>query len=415
MANGTKQETEDLPPDGSQVNNKKELNSQNSPSSDPTVFAPQPDCGNLKTKESDMDSQTQPPNQTDEEQLQEPSVKLRRLSFLESHVTELKTSGRSVYLTKDCMQMSLQPSQLDRNNEFISKAALNGPQVEPSLNECPPKVIESLVRQDQQENSNEFTNEQLKAKVSPHLQKPADSPCPDKGSSGATSMEKVPHEEERGEFCSSMPIPSPTSPPSPQDTPQDSFQRDVLCSNLEQPEGHQADSRQSCLSDYPPPDSPTSRLNPSEPSDLDSRSHRSPTSSSLVSQIEPTPTSAHKLAENTYEWQSDEVKADEASNSSDILHRSIPRESPLSVLEAKDVDAGSGPGTYGGDLEFDIPLSSFFWEEEGEEVNEESRFDTDFRAASRDDRHFVCPVALRKMMSGPAQALVRDKFSFDFC
>ncbi|XP_030251754.1 SUMO-interacting motif-containing protein 1 isoform X3 [Sparus aurata] len=356
-----------------------------------------------------MDSQTQPPNQTDEEQLQEPSVKLRRLSFLESHVTELKTSGRSVYLTKDCMQMSLQPSQLDRNNEFISKAALNGPQVEPSLNECPPKVIESLVRQDQQENSNEFTNEQLKAKVSPHLQKPADSPCPDKGSSGATSMEKVPHEEERGEFCSSMPIPSPTSPPSPQDTPQDSFQRDVLCSNLEQPEGHQADSRQSCLSDYPPPDSPTSRLNPSEPSDLDSRSHRSPTSSSLVSQIEPTPTSAHKLAENTYEWQSDEVKADEASNSSDILHRSIPRESPLSVLEAKDVDAGSGTGTYGGDLEFDIPLSSFFWEEEGEEVNEESRFDTDFRAASRDDRHFVCPVALRKMMSGPAQALIEEE------
>ncbi|XP_036932325.1 SUMO-interacting motif-containing protein 1 isoform X2 [Acanthopagrus latus] len=386
VANGTKQETDDLQPDGSQL-----------------------DCGNLKPKESDMDSQTQPLNQTDEEQLQEPSVKLRRLSFLESHVTELKTSGCSVYLTKDCMQMSLQPSQPDRNNEIISKASLNGPHVEPSLNECPPKVTESLVRQVQQENSNEFTNEQLKAKVSPHLQKPADLPCPDKGSLGATLMENVPHEEERGDICSSMPIPSPTSPPSSQDTPQDSFQRDVLCANLEQPEGHQSDSRQSCLLDHPSLNSPSTRLNPSETSDLDSRSHRSPASSSLLSQVEPTLIFAHKLPDNTYEWQSDEVKADEASDSSDILHRSIPRESPLSVLEAKEVDAGSGTGTYGGDLEFDIPLSSFFWEEEGEEVNEESRFDTDFRAASRDDRHFVCPVALRKIMSGPAQALIEEE------
>ncbi|XP_036932326.1 SUMO-interacting motif-containing protein 1 isoform X3 [Acanthopagrus latus] len=409
VANGTKQETDDLQPDGSQVRNIKELNFQKSLSSDPLVFALQLDCGNLKPKESDMDSQTQPLNQTDEEQLQEPSVKLRRLSFLESHVTELKTSGCSVYLTKDCMQMSLQPSQPDRNNEIISKASLNGPHVEPSLNECPPKVTESLVRQVQQENSNEFTNEQLKAKVSPHLQKPADLPCPDKGSLGATLMENVPHEEERGDICSSMPIPSPTSPPSSQDTPQDSFQRDVLCANLEQPEGHQSDSRQSCLLDHPSLNSPSTRLNPSETSDLDSRSHRSPASSSLLSQVEPTLIFAHKLPDNTYEWQSDEVKADEASDSSDILHRSIPRESPLSVLEAKEVDAGSGTGTYGGDLEFDIPLSSFFWEEEGEEVNEESRFDTDFRAASRDDRHFVCPVALRKIMSGPAQALIEEE------
>ncbi|XP_070769901.1 SUMO-interacting motif-containing protein 1 [Enoplosus armatus] len=44
---------------------------------------------------------------------------------------------------------------------------------------------------------------------------------------------------------------------------------------------------------------------------------------------------------------------------------------------------------------------------DGEQVNE-SRFDVDFRAASREDRHFVCPATLRKIMSGPAQSLVRD-------
>ncbi|XP_073343653.1 uncharacterized protein simc1 isoform X2 [Pagrus major] len=416
--NGAKQETEKLPPGDRQVknesidenhtSNKKDFNLQKGPLRDPPVFALQPDCGNLKPKESDMDSQTQHPNQTDEDQLQEPSVKLRRLPFLESHATELKT-GFSVYLTKDCMQMSLQPSQLDSNNEFISKTVLNGPHVEPSLNESPPKVTESLVRQDRQENSKEFTNEQLKAKISPHLQRPADSPCPDKGSSVATSTEHTPHEVGRGDFCSSMPIPSPTLPPSSQDKVQGSFQRDLLCSNLEQLELDQADSRQCHLSDHPPPHSPTTKLNPSEPSDLDSRSHRSPTPSSFMSQVEPTPTSAHKLAENTSEWQLEEVKADEASNSSDILHRSIPRESPLSVLETKDMDAGSGTGTYGGDLEFDIPLSSFFWEEESEEVNEESRFETDFRAASREDRDFVCPVALRRIMCGQAQALIDEE------
>ncbi|XP_071313215.1 uncharacterized protein simc1 isoform X2 [Trachinotus anak] len=161
------------------------------------------------------------------------------------------------------------------------------------------------------------------------------------------------------------------------------------------------------LSDRSFPPTATARLKPSELFDLDLLPHRSPASHDLKSQVDPTPTSELTPAENAPERQSDEAKAERASNSPDFLHCIIPNESALSVTKTEDVDEGSGAGTYRGDAGIDSPLS-FLWQEGSdiEEVNEESRFDIDFRAASREDRHFVCPVTLRKIMSGPGQALI---------
>lgn len=407
IENGTNQETENLPPDDSQVkkaqstnknqtSNKQDLKLQKSSSRDPTDFALQQDCGNSKPKQRRLDSQTQPQKQKVKARLHAAIVKIRRLPFLETHVAELKKSRCFVYLNKDGTQMSLHPSQPDNYSEApecisnLSRTTTsNGPHMDHSLDESSPKVVESLVRQEEQENSNEFTNTQLNANISPHLRSPADSPCSDKEVSVATSKTHVTREEERDDFCLPTLIPSPTSPSSSQDKAQSSLHKEVLCSKLEQLELDKAN-----LSDPSFPHSSTTGPNPSEPFGLDSMSR----------QVDPTPTSEHTLAESTSEWQLEEVKAHEPSNSSDFFF--LPSEPPLST---ENMDDRSGAGTDRGDLGIDSPVS-FLWQEEGsdgDEDNKESRFDIDFRAASREDRQFVCPVTLRKIMSGPAQSLVR--------
>ncbi|XP_027129792.1 uncharacterized protein simc1 isoform X2 [Larimichthys crocea] len=392
--------------DETQTSNKQEKSTSRCSS---PVIALQEECSDTNPNQS-LDLQPQHQKQTDEAHRQAPTVKLRRLPFLESHVTELKESRRSIYLTKDCMQMSLQPRQQATDSKALDcisnmTTASNNPHMELTLeDESCPTVTEFLVRQERQENSNEFTSSRSNAEISQHVRSAAASPHSDKGSSVATSKEHIPHEDERSEFCLSMLIPSPTS--SSQDKSQSSSQRKSLCSNLEQLDLHQADSKQSYLSDHPDP--PTIGMNAPEPFHLDSLSNISPISHNLINQDNPTPpASEHILAENVSEWQTEEVKTDGASNSPDYLHCSIPCDSPLSMSKAEDSDEGSGTGTYRGGL--DSPPSCL-WQEgsDGEQVNEENRFDMDFRVASREDRNFVCPVTLRKIMSGPAESLIDE-------
>lgn len=403
--NGTKQETENLPPEDSQMkkesknkkqaSNKQDFTLQKSRSRDSTVISLQRDYGDLKPKQRRLDSETQNQKLKDKAHDRTAIVKLRRLPFLETHATELITSRCSVYLNKDSTKMSLQRCQQDNNSEApecISNmgrnTASNGPQMGPSLDESSPKVAESLIGQEEQENSNEFANTQLFAKIFHHPQSQADSPCSDKGGSVATSKEHSTLEDKKVDFCSSLLIPSPTSPSSPQDKAQGSLQREAVCSKLEL---GKAESGKNDPSDHSSPHSPTSRPNPSQPFD----------------QVDPTPVMERTLAENTSERQSEEVEADEASNCSDS-YWSVPSEPPLSA-SAKDMDDGSGPGTDRGDLVIDSPVS-FLWQEgsDGYGVNKESSLDVEFRAASTEDRQYVCPVTLRKMMSGAAHALVRD-------
>lgn len=422
VENGTEQETEKFPPDGcqikkdkSQTSNKQDFNCQTSSSGGPPVPVLQQNCANLKPKQSCMDSQTQHQKQTDLAHHHAPIVKLRRMSFLETPITDLNTSTICVSLTKDCTQMPLQPTLLDSNGaetecigNLRTTTASNGPHVEPLWDESPPKVIESLVRKEQQEKVKEFTSTQLDAEISPHQESPANSACSSKGSSIKSSKEHITDEDERGGFCSSIPTHSQTPPSSSQDKAPGPFQRDVI-RFLEQLELDQADSELNYLSDHPSPLCPSTELKSSGPSDLDSLSHTSSISHNIMSQVDQTPTSEHTLAEAKSEWQLEEVKADEASNCLELPCCNITSESPLSVSKIEDMDEGSGTGTCRGDLEVDNPVY-FFWQDWSyeEQVNEESRFDTDFRAASREDRDFVCPVALSKIMSGQAQALVRD-------
>lgn len=397
---------ENLPPNDSQMkeestnknqtSNKDDCNSQQSFSRDPTMFALQRD---LKPKQIHLDSQTQPPKQTDEAHHRTAVVRLTRVPFLETNIAELKTPKYSVYLNsdRDRKKMSLHLRQLIDNSEapecISNWSRTADPHMDPSPDESPPKVVESLVRQEEQENSHELPITPLNVKMSQHLQSPADCPCSDEGGSVATSKEHGTREDES----------------SSGDKAQDSSPKEVICSELQQLELDKAESRQS--SDHSCAPSPTTGPNPSEPFDLDSLSHTSPISHNLMSQVDPPPTSEPTPAEDTSDWRSEVVvKADEASNSSDILRWSVPS---VPALSNEDMDDGSGTGTCRGDLGIDSPVS-FLWQDgsDGDEVNKDSRFDMDFRAASREDRQYVCPVTLRKIMSGPAQALVGDIYIF---
>lgn len=436
LTNGTQRETENLPTDDCQIeekspnlnspSNKQDFNLQKCFSGDSTVSQPAHDCGNLVPKHRRLDSQTEHQTEANETHQQEmllctPTVKLVRLPFLETHVTELKTSMCSVSLTKDCTQMSLNLRQLDKNSAApacisnLGTTTSNGPNMEPSVDESPPKVVEPLIELGQQENSNELTSTQLNDKISPPLQSSADSPCMDQGSSVTTSKEQSTQEDD---FCSSTLIPSPTPSASSQDEAQGSLQRELQCSNVsptafesrtDQLELSRAESRQGYFSDHSSSHFPPTELDPSRPFDLVSLSHTSPISHNLKSQADPMPTSEDTRAENTSEWQFQEGNTDEASNSLDFLCCSIPGDPPLSVTKTEDVEGGSGTGTYRGDLGIDSPVSLLWQEGSDGEVNEESRYDMDFRGASREDRHFVCPITLKKIMAGAAQTLIDEE------
>lgn len=405
-ANETEQEAEHLPQEGikkenlkeRQLSNKQDFNLQKSFSEDTGVFVPQLDCGNLKPKLICLNSETQHQKQTSESHGSHhtPAVKLKRLPFLESHFRDLETSRCSVYLTKDCTQLSLCLGQVNNNSE--APEHINNLRMTTS-----PPLLTSP-RQNQEENSNQFTNMHLQD-ISLHLQSQACSPHSDNEGSIATLKERSTCQDKTDDFFSSVFTPSPTSS---QHKAQGFIQREILSSNTEELEADKARSRQS-ISDLSTPNSPNPRPYTCVPLDPKSLSPSSPVSLNHNSPVDPTSTSGHAPVENIDDWQLEKSKADGTSISLEFLSCSTLSDPPLSGYKAEDMDEGSGTGTYRDDLGMDSPVS-FLWEEgsDGEGVNEDSQYEMNFRAASTEDRNFVCPVTLKKMMSGSTQALVRN-------
>ncbi|XP_069387633.1 SUMO-interacting motif-containing protein 1 isoform X1 [Paralichthys olivaceus] len=305
--------------------NKQDLKLEKSSLRDSTVLAPQQDCGDLKPEFSCLDPQNQKKKYEIHPCAHTPVIKLRRLPFLEAHVRDLETSKSPVRLTKDCTQMSLSFKQLDMNNDASESmiAASIVQCMEPSLDESSPKVTESLVTEEQQENRNEFTSKHL------HY-----------------------------------------------------------------------------LAYHTSHHFSTTRMNPSELLDPDPLSHISPVSRDP--QVDPPPISERTQVENTTECQSDEAEVERPSNSPNSYF-SIPGEPPLPISKTKDMDESPVDEAYRGELETDSPLS-FFWQEESDEVNEENRFHSNIMAASEEDKHFVCPDALKEIMSGSYRGLINVEY-----
>lgn len=431
--NGTKQETEEFPAeycqikkDNSDTSNEQKFSFQTSSSGEPPVSVQRWNCAKLKQKQDCKDSKAHL-KQTDVTHGCSPTVRLRRISCLESHVTELNASMFSVNINIDRTEMSAHPRIQGSNSEepehvrnLRTTVTSNGLHTETLHEESPPKLTESLIKVEKQEKGHKFRSTELNAEISQHPEGPSDSPCSNKGSSIKMSTEQnIKNEDKSDSFCLSTPISSPSSPSSSQDEAQDSFfllqdtskgsfKRDIM-RFLEQLEGDHPVSEHNYLSDSSSPLSFTSELKPLEPPEPNSPPHTSPTSCNTISYVQHTPPSEHTQAEVSSERLLAEVKTEEASNCPDLLFHDITGQSPLPVLKTEDMDEGPGAGSCSGDLENDDPVYLFWqdWSHE-ENVNEESRFDTDFWAASREDRDFVCPVALSKLMSGETQALVRD-------
>ncbi|KAM8908492.1 SUMO-interacting motif-containing protein 1 isoform 2-T2 [Spinachia spinachia] len=277
-------------------------------------------------------------------------------------------------------------------SDLRTAAASNGTRLHPSLDESLPKVFDSLTCQGEREYSSTSTNAPHSGKISPHRHTLGDSACSDKGDFVESARED--------NFCSPVLITSPSSPSSFQNA-QDYLQKSLqdFCSKLEQRNLEEAGSKPSYVSDLLCGNSSTAGPN--------TLSHTNPISCNLNSQVDPTANFEDIQAESRSECQSEKVNTNEASNSSDSLHWSAPNEPLLSVSD-EDRDNGSGAGTYWGNLGSDSPV---FWQEDSdvEHVNEDDRFDKDFRVASRKDKQFVCPVTLRKIMSGPLQVLLDEE------
>ncbi|XP_041846589.1 uncharacterized protein simc1 [Melanotaenia boesemani] len=376
-ATETKQETENLPPhDGSLLEKEtltkpnilinRDFNIAENSLRDSNINTPQHDCGAKIPKQRCLDS---PPQHLDENHTAHtsngtPVVKLTRLSFLETHMMELKRSGCSVHLTKDSSQVSLCFKQ--QNNDTEAKECIcnlrtavvsDGSHEGPSVVQCPPWAEKSAP--EQQRNCLEPASAQLQDKESQHLQTPTDSP--------ATLKEHNTSGIQTNGFHSFDHTLSPTFAFSSEDK----AQSEALASNIEQLELDKA-SRQIYASDYPSPYSPATGLNSCKLFEPDLLSHTSPEAHKHESQVDPPPSFEHTQAENTPEWQ----------------------------LETETCEDGLAP---------DSPVS-LVWQGQSDEedMDKKSRYDTDFRAVSRADRQIVSSNALRKAMARPTQAVINE-------
>uniref|UniRef100_A0A669DGU9 SUMO interacting motifs containing 1 n=1 Tax=Oreochromis niloticus TaxID=8128 RepID=A0A669DGU9_ORENI len=377
--NETEQETENLPPDNCQSKNtntnlnhisqSQDYNHQKTPLTDSVVCAPQQDCGDPKPKQRRLNPQipeTQHPKKDNKAApcTNTPAVKLKRLPFLETHVAELKTSKCSVYVTKDCTQMSLNNhgETPHCNSNLSTNTSPNISNVEPLFDASPPK-------DGQENNSEECPNTQVQDDELQHLHSPANSPCSVGQNSVGSSKEHSTHDGQSDGVSSALPITSIDLASSSQDEEQ----MESPCYDLNQPKlDEPEESRQSCSSGNSSPYSPTNASNSSEPFEPDPPSNTSPISHSHKSPAESSPRS--ESVEDMPEWQETE--------------------------------------TYKGDLGLYSP-GSFPWEDEsdGEDMNEETM---DCRAVSREDRHFVCPSTLRKLLAGTTKKAMIEEDDEDF-
>ncbi|XP_019730454.1 SUMO-interacting motif-containing protein 1 isoform X1 [Hippocampus comes] len=94
--------------------------------------------------------------------------------------------------------------------------------------------------------------------------------------------------------------------------------------------------------------------------------------------------------------------SDIESNRSDHLSQSVPVDSPCSISKSEDLD---GCWAGGREAELDSP-TYFMWQGESDG---EGTADVEFRGASQDERHFVCPRACQILMDGLANTLMHEE------
>lgn len=323
------------------------------------VVPPQQDCGAQNATLRPLNSPTQPQKQSLARQTNQdaPDVKLDQLPFLKSHPNNLKRSGCSVQLIKDSPQMSL-GFKLNNNSEAAECPASleTTSRLNVSLPKSIPEVMESTM--EELETSREHTTKPLKDQTTHTLQISVDVPNAKEEHDDVTLKQyKAIENKLYGVYLSDM-IPSTSTSSS-----QNKTQKKAFCSTLEKLELENSESVQRLPSDHPSSHSPHCFKS-------DSVSYTSSTPVNHANQGGQSPKSDYTRNENIPDWQ----------------------------LETM---------SYGEDARGDSPMS-IAWEGESdrEDINEEGRFFADFREVSRENRRYVCPITLKKLMAGQRQVLI---------
>lgn len=353
-------------------------------------------------------------------------LRLRRLPLSEFHVRKWKASGSKQFEQhSDC---SNQLDSVSNAAECINSRTSTIPN-EPQLN---PPVGESLERcaapQELVENKDEPLSTQSPSDDPLSLSRQSPHQCLDKGIPITSSKDHNTYEAEINYFYSATLDSNEASPPISQEQAQGrSNQIDLSCSS---PSPHATNSgtkplelkpsesshsplskASSHLSPTPTPHPQTTQQHPasSPQSNTSTASHHS-----IKSQAARThsPTSTEILAGESPESLLEETEADLAMNSPAHLCDSIPTE-PLSVPRTEDFYMGFETEGFRADTGSDSPVHGE-WQDgsDGEESNGERKFEMDFRDVSREDRRYVRPINLRKLMAGPDQGLVRGILPF---
>lgn len=291
-----------------------------------------------------------------------PSVVLEKHSFLESHVSELLTSEYTVCLRQTGKNVSLKlkergsSCQSDFSGHLSNTTTLYG--LEPS-------VESSLVEEKGQTKATALHEE---APLTPRSQ--ADYSHLEHQLSLTTSTER------NDEKALSVIMPSPAHASSSLDKAQSFLSNELRSFSPSLPIG-------------------TSTVQPELNDSRNNSPARAPTfQCDDISSLSHTSFKPESLRNTGLDSISDEGKA---LNIHDSLCCSLSCESPLSEPKVTDLDEDF---PYQENYGIDSPMS-FSWKQsnEQEEINAE-RLELDCTSATDEDRHFVCPVALKKLMVG---------------
>lgn len=324
------------------------------------VVRPQQDCGAQNATLRPLNSLTQLQKQSLARQSSQdaPQVKLDQFYFLKSHPYNLKTSGCSVQLIKDSPQMSLCFKPNNNCEAGGCPASLE------TTSKCIPEVMRFTT--EELETSQERSTKPLKDQATHTLQISVDVPNAKEEHDDVTLKQyKAIENKLDGVHLSDM-IPSTSTSLS-----QDKTQKEAVCSTLEKLDSDNSESGQRPPSDHPSSHSPHC-FKP------DSVSYTISTPLNHANQGGPSPKSDYTPSENMPDWQLETVSYGEDAGG----------ESPMSI-------AWQG-------------------ESDREDINEEGRFFADFREVSREDRRYVCPITLKKLMAGQHQVLVRNSTCISF-
>ncbi|XP_034037069.1 SUMO-interacting motif-containing protein 1 isoform X2 [Thalassophryne amazonica] len=367
-----------------------------------------------------LNSEIKSPEPANEGKCSDPrlAIKIKQLPINKGSLTKHKTTRPAFCVADACDKLREHPRQLNNSNVAPQCFAhLTSSDVKIQCSVAKSLVVAELrLSPEQKDTSTEMINTQLlyNSKNSHPLQRSLG----DQNFVTDTMDDKNSEDKRDVFFSSATPISPTLSASSPQKS-SGSAQMDQHANisptatdlRTKQLEMDKADSRQVYLSNVSTLHCSVKGLNSPQSFDIDTMSNTSPASHCgfLKSQVDSASTTQHSPNGNAFIKLGEDANANVTLNNPDFLCTSISNDSYMSVSGNKDMDEGSYTETYRDDLEIDSPVPLHWQEGSDGQAKEESIFDMDVFDGSQEDRHYVCPVKLKKILSATEQVLYDDE------